>query len=448
MRCCLIDLLRKHRKQLENEVNKTQQELRSVGLLKREICPEQIEKLKNDLDNYQNTINSLSCPHKEDPSVVNISIPQTLVTTCGLSLQDLESQKPKDINILKEEVNILPKKEQENLEKWNYFTIEDSKKYSPEYALPYALQNAIPKPTIAQIFDSEDNIAVLLKQGTIIERLRRLPECDLAKVVNLLQDIGTISLKFNEQTSTDVQILILIGVDVIPALNYTKQSKEITMMTTQIFSKQPVLGIITALEKEYAAVKAIFGEGQEKSHEGRGAGRRYWLTDIAGSKGIPLTIAVTLADMGNNIAAVRATNILLHYPSIKHIIMCGIAGGVPHPTKVEDHVRLGDIVISNRKGIVQYDFKKESQKFTEIRANPVPPSAELLEAVRYLRTDEMSGKRPWEDVILKALKDLGWEHPSVETDKLYDKDTLISHPEDSERRENQPKIFVSVQGGS
>ena len=219
----------------------------------------------------------------------------------------------------------------------------------------------------------------------------------------------------------------------------------------KVGKSEPVLGIITALEKEYVAVKAVFGEGREERKQGEGAGRRYWLTDVAGSEGKPLTIAVTLADMGNNIAAVRATNMLNHYPTIKYIIMCGIAGGVPDPTKVEDHVRLGDIVVSNRKGIVQYDFDKESKQFTEIRAMPVPPSAELVEAARYLRSDEMEGNRLLEDVILRALEKLNWQRPSQETDLLYsseETDKVIPHPEDAERRENQPKIFLGAIGSA
>ena len=226
---------------------------------------------------------------------------------------------------------------------------------------------------------------------------------------------------------------------------------QINLNISKIGNSEPTIGIITALEKEYVAVQAVFEDGRDEKKPGAGAGRRYWLTDIGDSEGNPQTVAVTLADMGNNAATFRATNMLSHYPSIRSIIMCGIAGGVPHPTKGEDHVRLGDIVISNKKGIVQYDFDKESQQFTEIRAMPVAASAELVEAARYLRVNEMSGHRPWEDVIIKALQKLQWQRPPQETDLLYSSvqpDELICHPEDSERRENQPRIFLSAIGSA
>lgn len=223
------------------------------------------------------------------------------------------------------------------------------------------------------------------------------------------------------------------------------------LVISKIGNSEPVIGIITALEKEYVAVQAVFENGRNEKKKGAGAGRRYWLTDIGDSEGTPQTVAVTLADMGNNAATFRASKMLDHYPTVKSIIMCGIAGGVPHPTKVEDHVRLGDIVISNKKGIVQYDFDKESQQFTEIRAMPVPASAELIEAARYLRSNEMLGQRPWEDFILKALQKLNWQRPSQETDLLHSSvqpDEIIYHPDDPERRENQPRIFLGAIGSA
>lgn len=245
--------------------------------------------------------------------------------------------------------------------------------------------------------------------------------------------------------------VIVFGKQKIQALSTVNLQSKTNLIISKIGNSEPVIGIITALEKEYVAVQAVFDEGRDEKKQGEGAGRRYWLTDVADSEGTPRTVAVTLADMGNNIAAIRATNMLSHYPTIKSIIMCGIAGGVPHPTKGEDHVRLGDIVVSNKKGIIQYDFDKESQQFTEIRAMPVAASAELVEAARYLRVNEMSGERPWEDVILKALQKLKWQRPSQETDLLYSSvqpDEIICHPEDSERRENQPRIFLGAIGSA
>jgi len=56
--------------------------------------------------------------------------------------------------------------------------------------------------------------------------------------------------------------------------------------------------------------------------------------------------------------------------------MCGIAGGIPSPERPSEHVRLGDVVVSSQKGVVQYDFVKRTVKrrrtevAEEVRAAP------------------------------------------------------------------------------
>lgn len=76
--------------------------------------------------------------------------------------------------------------------------------------------------------------------------------------------------------------------------------------------------------------------------------------------------------------------------------MVGIAGGIPNPDKVEDHVRLGDVVVSNDGGVVQYDLDKATSTEITHRHSPRPPSAFLLEGVRHLNASALEGKRPWE----------------------------------------------------
>ena len=208
-----------------------------------------------------------------------------------------------------------------------------------------------------------------------------------------------------------------------------------------ILPPQPTIGIITALPKEFAAVKAILIEPKERSVAGKGAGRRYMIGRINSLYGGSHLIDLALADMGNNIAATRATLLLEHFPHVDSIIMVGIAGGVPCPSHPEEHVRLGDIVISNKKGVVQYDMVK----LHEIRACPVPPNARLIEAVRLLEARELEGQRPWDAAIDEILKLLKWDRPSKTTDQLFasdDPSKLIKHPKDPKRAGNLPHVFL------
>ena len=212
-----------------------------------------------------------------------------------------------------------------------------------------------------------------------------------------------------------------------------------------------MIGIVTALPKEYAAVEGMLDNVVEYTAPGSGAGRRYRSGQMPASGGSQHSVAVALADMGNNAAAIRASRMLDHFPDLKSIIMVGIAGGVPHPAKVEDHVRLGDVVVSGQGGVVQYDFDKQEYDFAKdkpvikYRFPPRPPSAMLLEAVRLMSASELRGEHAWIKFIDRARELHDARRPTDETDKLYasdDPDRLIPHPIDPQRVPNQPRVFV------
>ncbi len=207
----------------------------------------------------------------------------------------------------------------------------------------------------------------------------------------------------------------------------------------------PTIGIITALPKEYVAVKILFENQMEYTVPGRRSGRRYLLGEIPVNGGGEHSVILSLADIGNNVAANRATLLLEHFPTVEFIIMVGIAGGIPHPDVPDEHVRLGDVVISGQKGVVQYDFDKETIAETTHRHPPRPPSATLLEGVRWLQVIEMEGNCPWLKFIDQIAAQLGITRPSEETDVLVDSENpkvRLVHPPDPKRANGQPRIFV------
>ncbi|MFX0066380.1 MAG: 5'-methylthioadenosine/S-adenosylhomocysteine nucleosidase [Candidatus Hermodarchaeota archaeon] len=205
-------------------------------------------------------------------------------------------------------------------------------------------------------------------------------------------------------------------------------------------------GIITALPKEFVAVKVLLEDPIEICIPEGGARRRYLYGAVPSKFGGKHLVVLTLTEKGNNRAAIRATLLLQHFPHIKSIIMVGIAGGVPNPMKPEDHVRFGDIVVSAHRGVVQYDFVSEKIEEVEYRSPPRPPSAELRDAARYLETEELQGNRPWLKFIEHGISELKWERPSENTDILIDLDTKrqIKHPKDNKRIAKQPRVFQGV----
>jgi nucleoside phosphorylase len=205
--------------------------------------------------------------------------------------------------------------------------------------------------------------------------------------------------------------------------------------------QRAAIGIITALPKEFSAVKIMLQAPVDWLAPGEGAGRRYVLGEIsAANAGTHAVVLALLTDVGTTSAAVNANNLLHHFPSVRHIIMCGIAGGIPSPTSPEDSVRLGDIVVSDRKGVVNYDFIK--QTLDEIREihPPPPPGAELLEAVRFLEATRIDGHRPWEK-FLELSRNL--EDAIRPRDNQGSDGMAIEYPHDPKRKPGLPRLFYS-----
>jgi nucleoside phosphorylase/tetratricopeptide (TPR) repeat protein len=195
----------------------------------------------------------------------------------------------------------------------------------------------------------------------------------------------------------------------------------------------PTIGVLTALPKECAAVRVML-ENECRAHcDG------FYLGEVSSEAGIHRVAVGLLLDMGNNSAAIAAARMLREFPTVQDIIMCGIAGGVPKPGDVEHDVRLGDIVVSDRHGIVQYDLVKERPNGSkEHRHPPRPPSPRLLQAVRHLRTEEEMGRRPWEELLPLGANVADGLRPA---DNLDARGRAVKYPADPPRRAGLPRVF-------
>ena len=215
----------------------------------------------------------------------------------------------------------------------------------------------------------------------------------------------------------------------------------------------PRIGIITALPDELSAVRAVLNEHKREDKPGTGAGRTYWIARVKSLYGDPYQVVIALADMGTNVATYRASRLLEHFPKVEALIMCGIAFGIPNFAVPAECPRLGDVVVSNWRGVVQYDFTTRGGGaggvLGVINESPRPPSSWLLEAVQILKSDESLGHRPWEELIhdsLSRLKQISltWTRPDDDTDRLIDPsnpEKVLQLSDDSERRKHQPRIF-------
>ena len=189
---------------------------------------------------------------------------------------------------------------------------------------------------------------------------------------------------------------------------------------------EATIGIITALEDEDEAVQTAFGCDRVPffAHApGHGAGRKYHVGRVPTLNNGTITVATaSLVGMGNNQASARATQMRRDCPRIRHIIMTGIAGAVPNLEKPEEHVRLGDLVISDMKGVVHYDMQKLTDAGGEMRSHAHRPAAELLEALHGVPTGSTERARAWKTEIIAVCRTLGedWNRPDEAEDRCED----------------------------
>ena len=210
---------------------------------------------------------------------------------------------------------------------------------------------------------------------------------------------------------------------------------------------RPAIAILTALAKEHAAVRALLDHPVAHTETDQKGTRHYMFGTMPASNGGVHTLALAMVGVGNNISAAATTQLLNDLPTVHTVILSGIAGGVPHVSKAEDHVRLGDIVVSSEYGIIQYDFVKEEIGNIIPRNPPRPASSNLVRAARMLEADAISGSRPWEALIAQVLTALGWRRPPLSSDLLAsteDQSRLLRHPTDPLRIRisNQPRVFL------
>lgn len=211
-----------------------------------------------------------------------------------------------------------------------------------------------------------------------------------------------------------------------------------------------MIAIVTALPKEHAAVELMLDE--RKDHVVSGDPGRY----VVGRIGGHAVVVALLPKMGTDPAASITSHLLRSFPAVTDVLMVGIAGGVPSPSSAEKHVRLGDVVVSVDRGVVQFDFGKRQQALAggraagstfTIRATAPPPSMRLIQEVRILEARQLRGERPWEECLARAAMLEGARRPAATLDVLHDSvepARSVPHPADPARRDGFPRIHHGV----
>jgi nucleoside phosphorylase len=166
--------------------------------------------------------------------------------------------------------------------------------------------------------------------------------------------------------------------------------------------------VITALPAEMDAVQTVFKKLKKRVIPGSSPKMVYYSANAASESETHSDDNVALymlSDMGNNHAAAELATLANSFPSAKYFIMCGIAGGIPNiPGK---SIFLGDVIVCNQSGVLQYDNIKRNESHDEIRSRPRAPSVALMNAHRRLQIEARQGQCRWKE----TLKEIIASHP-------------------------------------
>lgn len=182
---------------------------------------------------------------------------------------------------------------------------------------------------------------------------------------------------------------------------------------------RPAIGIVTAMPVEFSAMRALIDGTARYDAPGDPAGYLIGTMPSRDPRQPHSVVLTQLGDTGTVAAADACANLARSFESVRHILMVGVAAGVPDLDRPERHVRLGDIVVATW-GIVDYDHVVDAAAGRRQR-QPFPrPSPVLAHAARWLEAGELRGERPWEfwiDTVSAAVPALA--RPPADTDMLY-----------------------------
>lgn len=143
------------------------------------------------------------------------------------------------------------------------------------------------------------------------------------------------------------------------------------------------------------------------------------------------------------------TRLLGTFQKVDFVFIVGVAGGIPHYTDYNRHVRLGDVVISNvpsEHSFVNDNVKQKPYCYVYSNGEDYKtyfPVNSCLQSIAKSLQAQFDGKKPWETYYEEGLYSLkekienDFTRPAANTDKLYmnigNRDVIeVQHPQPQE----------------
>jgi nucleoside phosphorylase len=166
----------------------------------------------------------------------------------------------------------------------------------------------------------------------------------------------------------------------------------------------------------------------------------------------PHRVVVTILPQdGTRNASAVSSDLVRSFPSVRCVVMCGIAGGIPAPHDPKKHVRLGDIVVVT-EGVVDYDHVRTVDGEDSLRRPVEGMSRDLLRGVRELQVMEYADRRPWQRWLDTGPSSTlaAFARPDDSTDVLVIDGVVVGHPNDEgfRRRPGVPRVHYAAIGSA
>jgi nucleoside phosphorylase len=192
-------------------------------------------------------------------------------------------------------------------------------------------------------------------------------------------------------------------------------------MARQLRHDDYTVGWVCALPVELAAAQEMLDEEHQdlERDPANNDENLYALGSINGHNVV--IVCLPAGRIGNNPAAVVATQLRATFKAIRFGLMVGIGGGVP---SAEADVRLGDVVVSQPHqtfgGVVQYDSGKTTPSgFARTGSLNSPPQI-LRSAVAKVRANELRGRSQLSTYVSKLEHITKFQRAKAGPDVLFD----------------------------
>jgi nucleoside phosphorylase len=190
-------------------------------------------------------------------------------------------------------------------------------------------------------------------------------------------------------------------------------------MARQLRHDEYTVGWVCALPVELAAAQEMLDEEHNDLERDPNDENLYALGSIGGHNVV--IVCLPAGRIGNNPAAVVATQLRATFKTLRFGLMVGIGGGVP---SAEADIRLGDVVVSQPHqtfgGVVQYDSGKTTPSgFARTGSLNSPPQI-LLSAVTKVRANELRGRSQLSTYISKLERLTRFQRAKTGPDVLFE----------------------------